>query len=354
MAKTNDLSISSTNLQNDYYVPGLFDKNISSTNNSLNNTALYSKSHYNTEIDKVGQEPYVITDLILSNQTVTFESNGTSTFIDIIGILETGEKVYLSDYAHCSSSDTKVAIADKGRIIALNKGEATITIIYNNFSKDISVVVLNQVDLLNLKNAINTMSLTSSERQQIDARADAMVYLKWTPTKNIRGWKNKKTFLANTTYTGIPYSQTAYQKNESGFLSAMNNADFYEAYTRVLNGTSIIMPKYGNDCSGFVSFAWNISRQTTSSFISGIKNKTYVQVGSYNISNPSYNELISSYHNLQRGDAVVKEGHTFLITANWPDSNKVMVYEQTPYSAIYTSWTYDDMASGGYMPFTMK
>lgn len=32
---------------------------------------------------------------------------------------------------------------------------------------------------------------------------------------------------------------------------------------------------------------------------------------------------------------------------------KVYVYEQTPYRAIYTSWTYDKMATDKYMPFTL-
>lgn len=253
------------------------------------------------------------------------------------------------------TSDDNIAIADKGRIIALNKGEAVITVAYGDLIKEIKVRVLYQVDLKAIKNSLNMLQdFSNDERQKIDTRADEMAYLKWTPMSNIRGWRNKKTFYAGTTYTGIPYSKTEYQKNLDGFVSAMNNSSFYDNYTRYLDGETIIMPKYGNDCSGFVSFSWNISRQTTTSFIDGIKDGTYSKVGSYNTNNPSYNDLIASYQSLQRGDAVVKPGHTYVISANWNEFNKVYVYEQTPYSAIFTSWTYEDMASAGYMPFTMK
>lgn len=334
------------------FVPGIMSKSPLSTTTTRKDTSLYSIRNYNTEVDKLGQEPYDIIDLTLTKQSIDFESNGTSEFIDIIGTLRNGDHVYLSDYATSTSSDDNVAIADRGRIIARNKGTAIITITYGNFSEKINVNVLNQVDLIALKNSINTnlRAFTSTERQQIDSRADAMTYFKWTPTKNVRGWLNKKTFYANTTYTGMPYSQTAYQKDKDGFLAAMNNSDFYDNYTR----DSRIMPKYGNDCSGFVSFAWNIPRKTTSDFIAGIENDTYAIVGSYDAKSPTRDELREAYRSLQRGDAVVTVGHTFLITANWNDFNKVIVYEQHPPIAEYTSWTYEQLASDYYMPFTMK
>lgn len=84
-------------------------------------------------------------------------------------------------------------------------------------------------------------------------------------------------------------------KQYNDFVTAMKSADFYDNYTYF----DIIMHKYGNDCSGFVSFAWGTSRKTTA-------------------------------------------------------NSKVYVYEQTPYPAIYTNWTYTTMANDGYMPFTEK
>lgn len=324
--------------------------------NKSSNDIVYSNLNYNTEDDKTGQRPYDIINLSVSQQKIDIESNGCSKFIDVVGTLQDGQQVYLSEFAEYVSYNDGVAFADSGRIIALSKGKAIITVTYGNFSEKIYVNVLNQVDLRAIKNSFSSgiLAFTSPEREAIDARADAMVYLKWTPSQNLRGWRNGKTFYAGTSYYGIPYSQTDYQVGKDAFLTAMNstNMGFYNNYSAFLNNEWIIMPKYGNDCSGFVSFSWDISRQTTTSFVFGIINGTYTKVGSYDAYGPSYSDLITSYQSLQRGDAVVKMGHTFLITANWNEFNKVYVYEQTPYAAIFTSWTYDQMASAGYMPFT--
>ncbi|AZT89965.1 hypothetical protein ELD05_04470 [Caldicellulosiruptor changbaiensis] len=96
-----------------------------------------------------------------------------------------------------------------------------------------------------------------------------------------------------------------------------------------------------------------ISRKITTDFINGIKNGTYKKVGNYNVDNPSTNDLLNSYPNLKMGDAVVNAGHTFLIAANDSKNKKVYAYEQTPYYAQYTCWTYEQMANGKYMPFTL-
>lgn len=92
------------------------------------------------------------------------------------------------------------------------------------------------------------------------------------------------------------------------------------------------MPKYGNDCSGFVSFAWGISKKGTGDFITGIRNGTYSKVGSYNANSPTTAELKEAYKSLQPGNAVGKSGHTFLIAANDAANSKVYVYEQTPFA----------------------
>lgn len=90
------------------------------------------------------------------------------------------------------------------------------------------------------------------------------------PTKDLVGWKGQYIFKKNTRYSGIPYSQTEYQKDDAGFKDALSKSDFYDSYTRFGN----TMPKYGSDCSGFVSFAWGVPRETTASFVQKIKNGT--------------------------------------------------------------------------------
>lgn len=225
-------------------------------------------------------------------------------------------------------------------------GETQVEVLYGSHSQTIDVIVKKAIDIAYIIDELNAYQLMANSGADATAIGKEMVEYQWTPTSNMRGWRDGKTFYANQTYTGIPYSQTANQVDKSGFASAMNQPDFYDDYTRF----SIIMPKYGNDCPGFVSFCWGISRKTTSDFVNGIKDGTYTKVGTYNADNPTLTSLKTSYRNLSPGNAVVKSGHTFLIASN-DRTSKVYVYEQTPYTAVYTSWTYDDLANAGYMPF---
>lgn len=112
------------------------------------------------------------------------------------------------------------------------------------------------------------------------------------------------------------------------------------------------MPKYGNDCSAFVSYSMGLTRKNTTQFIAGISSGLYPKVGSYNVTSPSYNDLVNSYQYLQPGDAVVNAGHTFLIDYN--GGSAIYAYEQTPPYAVYTYHTYADMANQKYLPFSKK
>lgn len=306
----------------------------------------YSELIYNTE--EINTQEYEITSMKVSKDNIVIEYSGESEFIDVIATFPDGSEINISDCADWDSSDNEVAFADRGRVLALNAGSAEITVSFGEFSQKIIVKVTNKIDIADIIDELNDGIVLLSSSMET---ARDMVEYQWTPTSDVRGWRNKKTFKANTTYMGIPYSQTANQVNKQIFENAMKTTDFYANYTRTLNGETIIMPKYGNDCSGFVSFAWGISRQTTSSFISGIKNGTYTKVGNYDANNPTSTDLKASYKNLSAGDAVVKNGHTFLIASNDTKNSKVYAYEQTPYVAVYTTWTYDSMANAKYMPF---
>lgn len=164
------------------------------------------------------------------------------------------------------------------------------------------------------------------------------------------GWRAEKTFSAGVLYRGIPYTQTEFQQNRNGFINSLGNGDFYSYYERF----GWRMPKYGNDCSAFVSFSMGLARKTTYDFIAGIKSGLYPKAGSYNAYGPSYYELVNAYRYLQPGDAVVNDGHTFLINYNDPSNGSIQAYEQTPYNATYTYWGYAQMANGAYMPFSKK
>lgn len=315
---------------------------------------------YNTEAQPYAQEQQERNDIkaiIISNDQVILEHNGLSEFVDVIGELENGKYINLTNDAEWSTDNDDIVFANAGRILANAPGETNVTVEYSNYKKVINVSVLSSLDIEYEIDRLNEEqpeysinSLSSSDRTNAINIAKGMVNLEWTPTKNIRGWRNKKTFNAKTKYTGIPYSQTEYYKDKDGFNKALKAKDFYDNYTRF----DIIMPKYGNDCSGFLSIAWGLPRKTTSHFVDGVKDGTYAQVGSYNADNPSTLKLEAAYKKLQKGDAVVKSGHTFLIASNDIDNSKIYAYEQTPYNAKYTTWTYEKMANDGYMPFTKK
>ncbi|MEO3946382.1 hypothetical protein [Gorillibacterium sp. CAU 1737] len=319
-----------------------------------------SSRDYNTEAYGLPEitVPEKINSLVLSQKEVALEHNGESVFVDAVGELAEGSFINLGQKAVWSSDNTDVVFADAGRLLAIGAGKATVTVEYGGIKEVIEVSVAKTLDLqkevetleATKVGTISPFGFSASDRTTVVDKAKGMVNMTWTPTKDVRGWKNNTTFKANTKYTGMPYSQTENQKDKDGFTKAMSATDFYTNYTRF----DIIMPRYGNDCSGFVSFAWGISRQTTSGFVSGIQDGTYAKVGTYNSSTPTKADLKAAYKKLAAGDAVVKSGHTFLIASNDTTNSKVYAYEQTPNLAVYTTWTYESMGSDGYMPYTKK
>lgn len=289
---------------------------------------------------------YEITDLHVSRDNAVIEHVGESVFIDVIGRLADGSQAELSQQSQWNSQNPAVAEASFGRLSANGTGETVVNVKYGAFSADITVTVKHSE-----MPAMTSAEITVSRKEVLD-RANSMVQYRWTPVQNLIGWKNKKTFAANAAVTGIPYSQTPNQTTLTAFENALKcKTDFYEKY--ISNGN--YMPKYGNDCSGFVSISWNIARSTTLGFYNGIIKGTYKKIGDYDPTKPDKSKLKSAYALLREGDAVVKysngSGHTFIIKQNRNPS--VDVYEQTPYQAVSRTWTYEDMSAAGYLPFTL-
>ncbi len=193
-------------------------------------------------------------------------------------------------------------------------------------------------------------------RRDITNKASRMLNYAWTPTRDFGRYRpdDNGIFKAGTTYYGIPYTKTEryMQVDESLFYYVMSNSDFYTPWS---NGT-YMMPKYGNDCSGFSSFAWGIYPLATWDFMSGAVNGTYKKVKAgtteYNMTSPSRSDLITCYASLQEGDVVVAQDHMFIIDMNYPSSGYVWAYEQTPTLPRYAMWTYSDMANGQYRPIS--
>lgn len=166
-------------------------------------------------------------------------------------------------------------------------------------------------------NPVNTPTTNVSQaRKDIIARAQAMVDMKWTTPKQFSGWKGKTTFKTGTTYTGMPYTQGTQATSPTDFKNKIKN------YSGSLTLTSPqTQPRFGNDCSGFVSAAWGVSRHTTSTL-------------------PSIATEIN-YNDLQPGDILNHAGdHTFIFK-KWADAGKtkMVVLEQTPPHAIETTKT---------------
>ncbi|NJD04530.1 MAG: hypothetical protein FIA99_18490 [Ruminiclostridium sp.] len=196
----------------------------------------------------------------------------------------------------------------------------------------------------------------SDARQEIIDRGNAMIGYSWTPAQSVRAWRDnlENKFLPGVTYSGIPYSQTAYQCSISSvswpygsyFDSKLNDSSsgFYDDYTRF--DPPIIMPKYGNDCSGYTSICWNINRETT------VGIATHSRVGK------TSETYLKQYARMSPGDAFVVSGsHTFVLerieAVNDSSGNliklKFICNEQTPYNSRERIWYSNDCSNDGYI-----
>ena len=191
-------------------------------------------------------------------------------------------------------------IGEMARITPFNLNEKEITYNSNEYNNESQSPSPNT----------NTNNTVSTERKAILDRAQAMVEVKWTPKYNMTDKHGAYTFVKGKTYNGIPYSMDSYQvRAASEFLSK-------------INGSQRI---YGNDCSGFVSAAWGISRQTTLTFYEAVKRGK-------KIDGKSVGEI--SWDALKPGDAILHddgkgEGHIVLFIAiDSKDNDKIYVYEQ--------------------------
>lgn len=305
---------------------------------------------YNTEENVIGQTPYDISALFISKDTVEIQYTGESEFVDVYGTDADGKEYYVSEYAVWTSSNNDVVFADRGRLLAQGVGTAVVTASYNDYQKSIVVTVKEAIDYdAMLADSISTYDMTTAQRTRYVSNANSMVNYSWTPTQTLTGWKGNYTFKAGTTYSGIPYSQTPNQTNLADFKTALSASDFYNTYT---SSAGVIMPRYGNDCSGFVSFAYEIPRQNTTQFIYSLTHGSYKVIGSYDPNDVTTSDLLASYPEMTAGDALVKSGHAMFVANNVSSEEYCLMYEQTPGRAQTTRWSYSDLAAGGYMPFS--
>lgn len=219
--------------------------------------------------------------------------------------------------------------------------------------------------------AYTSSSLTKNQKN-IVLRGRQMAEVKWTPlskryswggndssyVSNNSSWGSKVTatdgsttygyFAAGKTYEGVPYSQAVYTGyvgwsiSIDGFVQAVNNSSskFYSGYSEY----SRTAPYYGSDCSGFVSWAWDLSSRCTCSSL--LNYSTYIG---------------KSLSSLQIGDCLNNpNSHVVLITDIGYDANgnvnAVEITEETPckmrvtcYGELFPGKTYQYTGTLSYL-----
>ncbi|MGE4354591.1 MAG: S-layer homology domain-containing protein [Oscillospiraceae bacterium] len=106
----------------------------------------------------------------------------------------------------------------------------------------------------------------SQGQENIVKRARQLYEIKWTPLEDIYQWDYSGVFKAGVTYSGVPYGQPVSNNGYIGwdisledFLDAVSDStsEFYTSYSWY----NEIAPYYSCDCSGFVSYAWQMSQR---------------------------------------------------------------------------------------------
>ena len=321
----------------------------------------------------------------LTKKNVTIGHKWETDLVQVYADMMDGISIEVGQAVTWKTMNPDIAtMGEDGFVCGESKGKTTITGTINETTLTLSIKVLDSnvneetqalMDAMDMRQSLIDSGLglfaTQSERDNIISRASYMYKTAWKPTQNLTGWKGGYTFKAGTIYHGIPYTQSNWTDRDGsivgdlgtqsqsgfyplGFLYALNNPVDTNFYSPVyIDG--LPCPRFGNDCSGYVSAAFHIKRHNTSTLAAGIGTEFYM-IGSYNKDNPSASDLLSSYQYLQTGDAVVsiKVGvkHTYIIGAALGDH--CSSYEQTTYWTKILSHTYSSMAASGYMPFAKK
>ena len=186
-------------------------------------------------------------------------------------------------------------------------------VILNNSKQD-----KNNIPTLTAFNLSNSSIITgtndvdpdNTRRANILNRASDMANVSWIPKYNLVDSIGHYIFIKGVKYKGLPYCLGGYQvSSASDFLALINKSNKI----------------YGNDCSGFVSTAWGVSRQTTLSLYNAVKKGNKVDGKSV---------ALISWDEVKPGDALLLEkgngkGHILLfINYDVKNNDSVHVYEQ--------------------------
>ena len=216
---------------------------------------------------------------INDTQNVIVESQGENDFVEEAATKKVGTVTNCSQLnlrAQSNANSKILAVLKKGQQVDVldQLSNGWVKVKYNGKTGYVSgkYVKIGNV----VKPPVNTIS---AARKKVLERAKEMVEVKWTSPITFLGWRAKASYTIKkgSTNTGIPYSQTVNQvRSGKEFKKSLSKMTY--SYQRF----GITMPRYGNDCSGFVSAALGISRKTTSTLPNctvKISYNDYVKVG---------------------------------------------------------------------------
>lgn len=306
---------------------------------------------YDTENSYIEQDYYSELgegELIVPQTKVEVLGPGYSANADALW-LSNGTYYNISLIANWQSGDVNVLFADQGTIFGENTGSTQVTVSFNGKSVTFEASVAGLAGDTQSRNAAN---YTNAQRVILDKAVNAINNV-WTPVKDVTGWRNRYRYFGGTQYKGIIYSQNYQRSPDTYAWDVANRSDFYDSFS----SGSVVMPKYGMDCSAFVSYVWNIRRDATSGFIRKIKEGKYARVGNYDPNNPTPESLMASYRNLKSGDAIVKQGHIRLVES--VEGNTIHCYEQSPEGTVIRSYSFEILANAQdpnfrYLPFSLQ
>ncbi|MFA5658555.1 MAG: hypothetical protein WC900_04660 [Oscillospiraceae bacterium] len=317
----------------------------------------YSLDDKQADLRKADEDKYDIVDIIVSKKNLIIEANTFSEYVDVFGELKNGKYVKITNDVDYSFSDTSVAVWIYGRILAEKKGNTTLSLEYNGIEESIYVTVKNYIDIEKIGREVNQYceqqqgTRITVTRQSAASTAQSMVNMTWTPAQNLYTWfgTNRDPFYAGVEYTGMPYTQYNTQTTKAEFLYALENANDF--YTRVQYG-SYLVPKYGNDCSGFLSICWNLSggsgrnRWNTADFINAVSNGTFDEITYYQMGQSD-----GLYKTYPQTNHVIMVNYVYQ-NSSIPGGGYVSTYEQTDIKARTTSYTFQQLSDAGYVAFT--
>ena len=186
---------------------------------------------------------------------------------------------------------------------ANNFSNEEIQLFKNYYHKESEADIVDKIQTLSDYELDKALKYQKNIQQREDILDKAYEYLNytWIPAQDLVGYNGGVEYKKGELRHGPAYSQHS-RISWDEFDEKLDDSDFYSPFTRAKD--NVIMPMYGQDCSGFVSDVWNLPKMGTWTIHDQIE-------GKYEEPKYDYFNLyqLSSFHDLKPGDAVLSPGH---------------------------------------------